>query len=164
MKSRQKIVGASTNNFKNMGAQAPHVSITRYTKLLQSLFLCLANKNSRNSIALNKNRDAWVWNNDIKFKNFWSSHRLFICGITVFTCSKSISLRCLNWGHLVRKCFSSSMILGQNGQKRWSRSIPMCLPFSIISKWLESLNLVSAVRSFTGISSRYFSNQVLIWV
>ena len=36
----------------------PHVSITRYTKLLQSLFLCLANKNSRNSIALNKNRDT----------------------------------------------------------------------------------------------------------
>ena len=134
------------------------ISIPRFKMFHQSLFLCPANKNSLNSIALSENCDTVFWNFDIKVKNFWSSHQLYICGATVFACSKSISLRCLYWGHLMRKCFSSSIIFGQNGQKRWSRSIPMCLPFSIISRWLESLNLLRAVRSFTGISSRYFSN------
>ena len=94
----------------------------------------------------------------------WSSHRLCICGIYRYNRYNGFYLLKEYFPKVSvlrvssEKIFLSCMMFGQNRQKRWSRSIPKCLPFSIINKWLESLNLVSAVRSLTWISSRYFSN------
>ena len=60
--------------------------------------------------------------------------------------------------HCKRACFSSSIWFGQNGQNRLFLSIRSCLPVSILRQWLESLNVVKAVRwSMFWISLRYIS-------
>jgi len=90
--------------------------------------------------------------------NFWAVQLWENADIIFAVLRKSSDRRLWNILHSITKCFSSSTVLGQKGQKRKALSILRCLPFSIINWWFESLSLVSTMRSsILRISLRYGS-------
>ena len=74
----------------------------------------------------------------------------------------NLSLTCLYSGQWNKKWNSVSTQSEQNGQNRICFGIRLCRPTSIISLWLDNLNLViTALFSGFFIVDKYFSNPIL---
>ena len=76
-------------------------------------------------------------------------------------------LSCLYVGHFNIKCSSSSTCVGQKGQNLISFGVigVVCLPFSMLRIWFDSLNFVSVCLSVVLLMVwRYFSHPTSVFI
>ena len=102
----------------------------------------------------------WVFSGDISSMNFCLGDLVWKSGVifSIFSIIWYLGYRYI--GQFIRKCTSSSTAVGQKGQNRSSLGVLglVCRSFSMLSRLLESRNLVKDCRTVVFlISSRYFS-------
>ena len=103
-------------------------------------FLCFSRRKSRRSLALVIKLAVEISKYSFCIRSLKSNSSVYGYSFLISTFSIRLSLIEEYMGQLIKKWVSSSICVKQNGHFRLCTVRLLCLPFSIISWWLDNLN------------------------